>query len=91
MRVPERLERDAAAGFELRAPADLRHGRAQCVRSMLSSRQPLRARLERLGDLLGVAAFDLEREIGSSGAASRTASPTPPAIAAWFSFIRIAS
>ena len=59
---------------------------------MLSSSSRACAGGERLVDLGVVAALDLERERRARPRARRaTASPTPPAIAAWFSLMRIAS
>ena len=53
--------------------------------------QPVGLGAERGGDLLEVAALDLDREVRLAARAAATASARPPARATWFSLIRIAS
>ena len=86
-----------ARGLERRSrcrPALARHLTAARSSSALHvvEQQPVGAGVQRLAHLVEVAALDLDLEPGRpSLARARTASPTPPAIAAWLSLIRIAS
>ena len=91
--VPDRLERHAAAGLELRAAVDVRDDlaqlrRASCCRAAAAARRAASAS----STSADVAALDLERDVRRAPRARpRPPPPTPPAIAAWFSLMRIAS
>ena len=91
--LPERLQRHAAAGLELGAAGRrARPPRAARSAVMLSSRIIGAPAVERLIDLVqGRGTRPRSAAPARARRARRTASPTPPASAAWFSLIRIAS
>ena len=75
---PQALERDAAAGFKLRAPAGARDGLAQLGVAHVVQQDPGCAGRQRLFDLLERAAFDLDRQfrgMRSCAAHRRTDAP----------------
>ena len=92
--VPDRLEVDAAAGLELGAPVHAApRSRAAAPGSCCRAGSASAPAASASSTSACVAALDLHERCrpGRAARALRTAAPTPPAIAAWFSLMRIAS